>query len=42
MRILEVWRMRIYPTEKCLAPAKPLWYLRADIPLSKDECKRLV
>lgn len=38
----EVWRMRIYPSEKCVAAAKPLWFLAGAMDLSKDELKRIV
>ena len=38
----QVWRLRRYSTEKCVAAAKPLWYLPADLKLEKDVCKRLI
>ena len=38
----EVWRIRTYKAEKCVAAAKPLWYLSADLSLQKDECKRII
>lgn len=34
--------MRTYKSEKCVAAAKPLWYLSADLSLQKDECKRII
>ncbi|CAK9060296.1 unnamed protein product [Durusdinium trenchii] len=37
-----VWRLRLYTTEKCVAPAKPLWYLPGDLKMAKDVCQRLI
>ena len=38
-----IWRMRWYPKEKMLAPAKPLWVLPAGgLRLLKGQCRRLV
>ncbi|CAK9014066.1 Uncharacterized protein SCF082_LOCUS12189 [Durusdinium trenchii] len=37
-----VWRMRLYPSEKVVACAKPLWFLPADLKLGKDGCQRLI
>lgn len=38
----EVWRLRIYQSEKCVAAAKPLYYLCGDLDLPKEECRRIV
>eukprot|EP00435_Cladocopium_sp_Y103_P054926 s114_g18.t1 len=38
---LVVWRLRKYPTEKCIAAAKPLWHLSGDLKLVKDAVKRI-
>ncbi|CAK9062831.1 Uncharacterized protein SCF082_LOCUS32651 [Durusdinium trenchii] len=37
-----VWQMRKYVTEKCVAAAKPLWYLPGDMKLGKGECQQLI
>lgn len=34
--------MRKYVTEKCVAAAKPLWYLPGDMKLGKGECQQLI
>ena len=38
----QVWRLRIYGTEKCVAAAKSLWHLATSLQFEKDECKRVV
>ena len=40
--VTKVWRLRKYTGEKCVAPAKPLWYISGDITFQKDECKRVI
>ena len=39
---VQVWRMRAYRTEKTVGAAKPLWYLKAALQLSKDTVQRLI
>ena len=36
-----VWRVRHYKREAMIAPAKPLWFVRARLVLGKDQVKRL-
>eukprot|EP00435_Cladocopium_sp_Y103_P015093 s4572_g3.t1 len=38
----KVWRLRTYTPEKCVAPAKPLWFLSGSLELPKDECRRIL
>lgn len=38
----QVWRVRLYPSEKVVAAAKPLWFLPADLKLAKDGCQRII
>lgn len=38
----QVWRLRLYPAEKVIAAAKPLWFLRTDLKLAKECCQRIV
>lgn len=38
----KVWRLRKYPTEKCVAAAKPLWFLPENLSLLAGGCKRVV
>lgn len=36
-----VWRVRHYRREGMIAPAKPLWFVRARLVLAKDQVKRI-
>lgn len=38
----EVWRLRLYPAERMIAAAKPLWFLPADLQPAKDGCQRII
>ena len=38
----QVWRMRVYSSDKTVAAAKPLWFLVGDLSMAKDEVKRIV
>ena len=37
-----VWRMRFYKNEGMVAPAKPLWFLKQDLQMVKDQAIRLL
>lgn len=36
-----VWRMRLYKKEGMVAPAKPLWYIKAAVVLTNNQAVRL-
>lgn len=38
----QVWRLRKYVTEKCIAAAKPLWYLPDGLTIEKGGAKRVI
>ncbi|CAL1150712.1 unnamed protein product [Cladocopium goreaui] len=38
----KVWRLRFWTNEKCIAPAKPLYFLPCDLELQKGSCKRVI
>lgn len=38
----QAWRLRFWSTEKCIAPAKPLYFLPCDLELAKGACERLI
>lgn len=40
--VWEVWRLRKYTTEKCIAAAKPLWFMPSELRLAKGMAKRIV
>lgn len=41
-KLFKVWRVRYYESERCVAAAKPLWFLPAVLSLTKDEVKRIM
>lgn len=38
----EVWRLRYWQNEKCVAAAKPLYFLPSDLTLEKGACQRVI
>ncbi|CAK9002075.1 Uncharacterized protein SCF082_LOCUS7183 [Durusdinium trenchii] len=38
----EVWRLRYWQNEKCVAAAKPLYFLPSDLTLEKGACQRII
>ena len=40
--VRRIWKMKLFPNEKLLAPAKPCWHLMKDVELKEGHCLRII